>query len=103
VSEGTGAAGQREEMKFITARTVLVPFEWNGKTWEKRDDLPRFIETMEVITYLTDHPEISSRKDPASQYRMVPVRLEWREHSEPDLIREWIDGVGTPAFNVRKR
>jgi hypothetical protein len=89
-------------VKLIMPRTVLVPFEWNGRTWEKRDDLPRFIETVEVITYLTEHPETSFRKVPF-QTASEHVRLEWREHSEPDLIREWTDGVGTPAFNLRRK
>lgn len=79
-------------VKLVT--TVLVPFEWNGKTWEKRDDLPRFLESKEVIEYLCLHPEKSFRKVP---FATAPehIRLEWREHSEPDLIREWVDGVGT--------
>jgi hypothetical protein len=88
-------------MKLSLPTSVFVPFEWNGKTWEKRDDLPRFVHTNEVIKYLTTHPEKSFRKRP---FFMVPehIRLEWREHSERDLIKEFTDGVGTPAWLEKK-
>jgi hypothetical protein len=87
-------------VKIVTPRAVLVPFEWNGKTWEKRDDLPRFVETKEVIEYLTLHPEVSFRKRP---FFKAPehIRLEWREHFEPDLVKEWINGVGTADWLKR--
>lgn len=88
-------------IKLVIPTAVLVPFEWNGKTWEKRDNLPRFLETKEVIDYLTTHPEKSFRRVPF-QIAQEHIRLEWREHSEPDLIKEFTDGVGTPAWVEKK-
>lgn len=82
-------------MKLSTPRSVFVPFEWTGKAWEKRDDLPRFTDPSECSAYITAHPEISYRKDRF-------VHLEWREHTERDLIAEYVAGVGTPRFNQQK-
>lgn len=76
-------------IKFPNA--VFVPFEIQRKGEIKRDDLPRFLEPREVIQYLAAHPEVSTR-------RGLKVILEWREHSERDLIDEYLAGVGTEKF-----
>ncbi len=76
-------------MILVPVSTVFVPFEHlGGDRWKKRDDLPRFLQPKEVIDFLTSHPEVSMRN---GRY----VRIDWREHSERDLIKEYTDGVGT--------
>lgn len=78
-------------MLLKTPRSVFVPFELQGRKEIKRDDLPRFIEPEEIIQYLTNNPGISHRNG----HRVL---IEWREHSERDLIDEYIAGVGTSKF-----
>lgn len=73
-------------MRLALPTAVFVPFEFAGGTWFKRDDLPRFIETEEVIRYLQSHPRLSAHM------------LEWREHSEKDAIDEYVAGMGTARF-----
>lgn len=65
-------------------RAVFVPFEIgsDGRA-RKRDDLPRFVEQEEAVNYIQTHPELSKWK------------LEWRMHSDKDLIAEYVRGVGT--------
>ena len=82
-------------MILHTPHAVFVPFELTLQGWIKRDDLPRFLEPSEVKAYLLTHPKISYRHG-------VPVPLQWREHSERDLIAEYVAGVGTPEF-LRRR
>lgn len=97
-------------MSLVKIQSVFVPFELqpNGQ-WKKRDDLPRFLEPEEVIQYLGRNPQVSYRwNGPIEERhrghtRRVEVVLEWREHSEPDLIKEFTDGVGTPEFNRKRR
>lgn len=75
----------------MTARIpqyVFVPFEWNGQTWVKRDDLPRFKEPEEAVQYLLDNPMISYRDG-------KQVFLQWQERREWELIKEFLHGVGT--------
>lgn len=88
-------------MNLIGVHSVFVPFEKQGKDWKKRDDLPRFLTSREAISYLIDHPWISWRNAPGEPNRRVI--LEWREHSEPDLIKEYVEGVGTHEFNNKRR
>jgi len=66
--------------------TVFVPFTWDGRQWVKLDDIPRFLEPQECMTYLSQHPELSTR------------HIDWQERSERDLIQEYVRGIGT---NVR--
>lgn len=76
-------------------KTVFVPFEieWmsKGVQEKKRNDLPRFLEPREIVQYLAENPLVSYRDGRR-------VYLEWREHSEKDLIDEYIAGVGTKRF-----
>lgn len=88
-------------MKLETLTSVLVPFEKVGEQWVKRDDLPRFTRTAEVIWYLMNNPDKSYRKDERGE--RVYVRIDWMEYSEPDLIKEYTDGVGTTAFLLRQQ
>lgn len=73
-------------MRLALPTAVFVPFEFTDGAWLKRDDLPRFIETEEVIRYLQSHPRLSAHT------------LEWREHSEKDAIDEYVAGMGTARF-----
>lgn len=84
---------------LVGVSAVFVPFEKRRDQWVKRDDLPRFLRDSDVMGYIRSHPEISWREH---EGRRWPVCVEWREHSEADLIREYSEGVGTIAFN-RKR
>lgn len=88
-------------MILVGVHSVFVPFEYRDGQWIKRDDLPRFLTSKESIAYLTKYNPVISWRRVQGQNRFV--RLEWREHSEPDLIREYIDGVGTPEFNLKRR
>jgi len=66
-------------------RAVFVPFEIGADGLaKKRDDLPRFAEDeIEAIKdYIQSHPRLGRSK------------LEWRLHSEKDLIAEYVAGVG---------
>ena len=85
---------------LVGVRAVFVPFEKRRDQWIKRDDLPRFLQSKQAVEYIRDHPEISYRDYQGQNW---PVVLEWREHSEPDLIQEYIRGVGTPEFNRRRK
>lgn len=71
---------------------MFVPFEWDGRKWLKRDDLPRFREPEEAAQYLLAHLEISFRDG-------RPVLLQWQERSEYELIDEYLRGVGTPEHS----
>jgi hypothetical protein len=85
-------------MKVELLTSVFVPFERNGpRHWVKRDDLPRFLTSKEVIRYLA----VWGRK--VSYRNGHPIPLEWREHSEPDLIKEFTQGVGTLDFKQKRR
>lgn len=67
---------------------VFVPFEkLPDGSMKKRDDLPRFLTSNGVRNYITDNSQMLSK-----------WLLEWREHTERDLIDEYIAGVGTPQF-----
>jgi hypothetical protein len=68
--------------------SVFVPFERlpDGSD-KKRDDLPRFITTEEIRDYITKNSPALSK-----------WLLEWKEHTEKDLIDEYLAGVGTPKF-----
>lgn len=78
-------------MTLLIPKTVFVPFEWDGKKWVKRDDLPRFKEPEEAAQYLYDNNSISMREG-------KPVYLQWLEYSDPALIKEYLRGVGTPEW-----
>ena len=73
-------------MRLAVPTAVFVPFELVNNAWIKRDDLPRFVESEEVIRYLQSHP------------RLAAHMLEWREHSERDAIDEYVAGMGTARF-----
>lgn len=80
---------------LIGVKSVFVPFENRGSQgWVKRDDLPRFLTSKEALTFIQLHPEHSFRNG-----RMV--ELQWREHDERVLIREYVEGVGTPDYNLK--
>lgn len=85
---------------LVGVSSVFVPFEKRRDQWVKRDDLPRFLRSKQAVDYIRDHPEISYR---TFQGQNWPVILEWREHSEPDLIKEYARGVGSPEFNRQRR
>ena len=81
-------------MTLRTPKTVFVPFEFGpGKRPPgiKRDDLPRFKEPEEAAQYLLDNPTVSWRDG-------KPVFLQWQERHEPELIKEFLRGVGTPEW-----
>jgi hypothetical protein len=65
-------------MRIAAVAAVFVPFEigFDGLA-KKRDDLPMFLEAQEVVRYLQTHP------------RLARWRLEWRMHSERDLVEEY--------------
>jgi hypothetical protein len=65
-------------------KSVFVPFEIlpNGKE-VKCDTLPRFVDPEDVKTYIS-----------ANSARLSRRKLQWREHSEINLIREYVEGVG---------
>jgi hypothetical protein len=87
---------------LVGVSTVFVPFEVTEKGEIKRDDLPRFLTSGEAAMYMRRNAQrICWRKDGYSG-RWRPIRLKWDEHSEPDLIKEYVDGVGTPEFNRRR-
>ena len=85
---------------LVGVSSVFVPFEKVKDRWVKRDDLPRFLRSKQAVDYIRDRPEISYRTYQGVNY---PVVLEWREHTEPDLIQEYVRGVGSPEFNRRQR
>lgn len=65
--------------------TVFVPFQvypLSKKKERKRDDLPRFLTAEEVKDYISAHPGLQGQC------------IEWREHAEKDMVREFIDGIG---------
>lgn len=66
---------------------VLVPFEIRGQQQVKRDDLPRFVETQEVIDFMKNNPEIHQRQG-------RPVHLQWIEHDEAWALEEYHRGIG---------
>jgi len=68
--------------------SVFVPFEILPLGGEKkRDDLPRFLTPGQVQNYLLVNREMLSN-----------WLIQWREHTEKELIDEYIAGVGTLAF-----
>lgn len=83
-------------MILIGVKSVFVPFENRGKAgWVKRDDLPRFLTSKEAIDFIRTNPDktfINGRL----------IELQWREHDERTLIREYVEGVGTPEYNRRR-
>lgn len=72
---------------FVIPRAVFTPFEWDGRKWIKRDDLPRFREPEEAVQYGYDHPEINYRDG-------KQVFLQWQERDEKVFINEFLQGVG---------
>lgn len=88
-------------MILVGVSSVFVPFEKISEgDWKKRDDLPRFLTSREAMQYLYENNQRISWKRFEGTERFV--QLEWREHSEPDLIKEYAEGVGTPKFNRRR-
>lgn len=85
---------------LVGVSAVFVPFEKVKDRWVKRDDLPRFLRDRDVSAYIRSNPDISWREH---EGRRWPVCIEWREHSEKDLIQEYARGVGTPDFNRRQK
>lgn len=77
---------------FKVPKSVFVPFEWGGRKWVVRNDLPRFREPIEAAQYLLDHPGISFTQD------KQPVYLQWQERDEQVFIDEYMRGVGTPEY-----
>jgi hypothetical protein len=72
--------------------SVFVPFEWTGKEWTKRDDLPRFKEPEEAHEYFTvTNPSCTFRDG-------KPVMVQWIECREYGAIKEYLLGVGTPEW-----
>jgi len=68
--------------------SVFVPFEVLPEGGEKkRDDLPRFLTSTEIRNYI-----IANRNELANWL------IQWREHTEKELIDEYFAGVGTPGF-----
>jgi hypothetical protein len=80
-------------VSILRPKMVFVPFEWDGKRWIKRDDLPRFKEDYDCAIYLRDHPEINFREG-------KPVPLSWIERNEGVLIDEFLRGIGTPEWKL---
>jgi|HubBroStandDraft_3_1064219.scaffolds.fasta_scaffold83539_2 hypothetical protein len=74
---------------FKVPKAVFVPFEWDGRKWVVRNDLPRFREPIEAAQYLMDYPEISFTQDKQQVY------LQWQERNEQMFINEYLQGVGT--------
>ncbi len=66
---------------------VLVPFENRSGQLHKRKDLPRFVETAEVIKFMKDNPSIHRRNGQA-------VHLQWIEHDEAWALREFHEELG---------
>ncbi len=82
---------------ILPPTSVFVPFEYisEGRK-KKRDDLPRFTDSQEVLRFIQSHFELSR------------WRLDWVEHSEPEFIDEYLRGVGSdyglnPTDNFRGR
>lgn len=64
-------------------RSVFVPWQKTAEgTWVKRDDLPRFLTSREVIDYLGAHPELRNQ------------HLQWAEEVDEKFIYEYLRGVG---------
>jgi hypothetical protein len=76
-------------------RLVFVPFEWNGAKWVKRDDIPRFKEPEEALQWAWANPEALTRDG-------KPVYWQWIECHEPEFIKEFLRGVGTPEWLTLK-
>lgn len=84
-------------MTLIGVSAVFVPFEKQGERWVKRDDLPRFLTSKEVVDYIATYGyRFSWRRNALGQNEFV--RIDWQERSETDLIKEYAQGVGTPEF-----
>lgn len=64
-------------------KTVFVPFEWKGVIRERVNDLPRFLTSKEVITFLS------------SRYWMRNRKLDWEESEDTEDINDYLRGVGT--------
>ena len=83
-------------MILIGVKSVFVPFENRGKAgWVKRDDLPRFLTAKEVVDFIRLNPEITFVDGKL-------IELNWREHDEREAIREYVGGVGTPQYNLKR-
>lgn len=74
--------------KLHPITSVWVPFEIlagdRDDGGRKCDTLPRFATAEDVKRYLSINSNRLSRR-----------KLQWREHTEKDLIKEYIAGVGT--------
>jgi hypothetical protein len=75
---------------FKVPKAVFVPFEWDGRKWVARQNLPRFREPEEAVHYLLTHPELSYEEGTGR-----PVYLQWQERNEQVFINEYLQGVGT--------
>jgi hypothetical protein len=75
-------------VKLVTPTSVFVPHEWKDGIFNKCNDLPRFIEPQEIITYLSEHPELAGRL------------LEWIETNDKDAVDEYVRGIGTSQLKV---
>lgn len=66
---------------------VFIPFEKRMGILQKRDDLPRFSTTSEVVDFLKNNPEVNQRNG-------KPVQLQWICHDEAWAVREFHMEVG---------
>jgi hypothetical protein len=78
-------------------KVVFVPFELINHRWVKCDTLPRFKEDNEVVTYMTEHPNIHFTAD------KLPRHLYWGAYTDYDAIQEYLLGVGTPEWLAHQR
>lgn len=63
---------------------VFVPYELIKGAWIRRNDLPRFRFTFEVMNYITGKDSVAlSRR-----------QLDWREEWEKESVDEFMAGVG---------
>lgn len=76
-------------MTVLIPKVVFVPFEWDGKKWNKVDDLPRFKEPEEVAQYIMANNHVCFRD------HKPRTGLRWVECNDTSLIKEFLRGVGT--------
>jgi hypothetical protein len=72
----------RGDMRKKRPRAVFVPYELKNGVMVRTKELPRFVESEDVIEFLGNRPDLHNR------------RLDWREEFDSASITEYMMGVG---------
>lgn len=70
-------------MIVIPKGVVFVPFQQVSKGWKKRDDIPRFLTTIECVQYLQAHPEHALKNE----------HIQFIEHDESWAKHEFLEQI----------